>query len=68
MSGLTFYSNYLNNVAKSPNQQWREEQQAFIDEMFDNSTVMRTDDFEEGYPFDFNFVNNPQCWANVIHF
>ena len=66
MSGLTFYSNYLNNVAKSPNQQWREEQQAFIDEMFDNSTVMRTDVFEEGYPFDFNFVNNPQCWIGTV--
>ena len=66
MSGLTFYSNYLNNVAKSPNQQWREEQQAFIDEMFENSTVMRTDVFEEGYPFDFKFVNNPQCWVGTV--
>lgn len=66
MSGLTFYSNYLNNVAKTPNQQWREEQQAFIDEMFDNSTVMRNDVFEEGYPFDFNFVNNPECWVGTV--
>ena len=66
MGGLTFYSNYLHNVAKTPNQKWREEQQAFIDEMFDNSTVMRTDVFEEGYPFDFNFVNNPQCWIGTV--
>ena len=66
MSGLTFYSNYLHNVARTPNQQWREEQQAFIDEMFDNSTVMRTDVFEEGYPFDFKFVNNPQCWVGTV--
>ena len=66
MSELTFYSNYLTNVAKSPNESWREEQQAFIDEMFDNSTVMRTDVFEEGYPFDFNFVNNPYCWVGTV--
>ena len=66
MGKLTRYSNYLNNIRQSPNQNWRTHQQAFIDEMFDNSTVMRTDVFEEGYPFDFNFVNNPQCWVGTV--
>ena len=66
MGGLTFYSNYLHNVAKTPNQQWREEQQAFIDEMFDNSTVVRHDVYEEGYPFDFKFINNPECWVGTV--
>ena len=66
MGGLTFYSNYLHNVARTPNQKWREEQQAFIDEMFDNSTVARCDVYEEGYPFDFRFVNNPDCWVGTV--
>ena len=66
MGGLTFYSNYLHNVAKTPNQKWREEQQAFIDEMFDNTTVARYDVYEEGYPFDFKFVNNPDCWVGTV--
>ena len=66
MGGLTFYSNYLHNVARTPNQKWREEQQAFIDEMFDNTTVARYDVYEEGYPFDFKFVNNPDCWVGTV--
>ena len=66
MGGLTFYSNYLHNVARTPNQKWREEQQAFIDEMFDNTTVARYDVYEESYPFDFKFVNNPDCWVGTV--
>ena len=53
MGKLQFYSSYLNNVAKSPNREWREEQQAFVSEMFDNSTIVRHDVYEENYPFDF---------------
>jgi hypothetical protein len=66
MGKLQFYSNYLNNVAKSPNREWREEQQAFVSEMFDNSTIVRHDVYEENYPFDFNFVNNPDCWVSTV--
>ena len=66
MGKLQFYSNYLNNVAKSPNKEWREEQQAFVSEMFDNSTIVRHDVYEENYPFDFNFVNNPDCWVSTV--
>lgn len=66
MGKLQFYSSYLNNVAKSPNREWREEQQAFVSEMFDNSTIVRRDVYEENYPFDFNFVNNPDCWVSTV--
>lgn len=66
MGKLTFYSSYLNNVAQTPNQNWRDEQQEFINEMFDNSTIVRHDVYEEGYPFDFNFINNPDCWVSTV--
>ena len=66
MGTLSFYSNYLNNVAKSPNENWREQKQAFVDEMFENSTIVRDDILEEGYPFDFKFVNNPKCWVSTV--
>lgn len=66
MGKLQFYSSYLDNVAKSPNREWREEQQAFVSEMFDNSTIVRHDVYEENYPFDFNFVNNPDCWVSTV--
>ena len=35
MGELTFFSNYLNNVAETPNKQWRSEQQAFIDNSYE---------------------------------
>ena len=66
MGKLTFFSNYLDNVAQSPNEQWRSEQQAFVNSAYENSTVLRKDVFEEGYPFDFKFVNNPECWVGTV--
>lgn len=66
MGKLKFYSNYLNNVADNPNTDWREMQQEFVNEMFENSTIMCTDLYEEGLPFDFNFVSNPQCWVGTV--
>lgn len=66
MGKMTFYSNYLNQVAQSPNQNWRQTQQAIVDEVFDNSTIPYYDIFEEGYPFDFKFVNNPPCWVSTV--
>lgn len=66
MGKLTFFSNYLNNIAQSPNEQWRSEQQAFVNSAYENSTVLKKDVFEEGYPFDFKFVNNPECWVGTV--
>ena len=66
MGNLIYYSNYLQNIAVSPNQQWRDEQRAFIDGAYENTTVLQTDVFEEGYPFDFKFVNNVECWAGTV--
>lgn len=66
MGKLTFFSNYLNNVAQTPNQEWRSTQQSIIEEMFDNSTIVCDDVFEEGYPFDFEFVSNPPCWVGTV--
>ena len=66
MGKLTFYSNYLNNVAQTPNKDWRNNQQAFVNEMFENSTIVRSDVYEEGYPFDFKFINNPECWVSTV--
>ena len=66
MGNLTYYSNYLQNIAVSPNQQWRDEQRAFINGAYENTTVLQTDVFEEGYPFDFKFVNNVECWAGTV--
>ena len=66
MGKMTFYSNYLKQVAQSPNQNWRQTQQAIVDEAFDNTTIAYYDIFEEGYPFDFKFVNNPPCWVSTV--
>lgn len=66
MGKLTFFSNYLDNVAQTPNEQWRSEQQAFINGAYENTTVMKNDVYEEGYPFDFKFINNPQCWVGTV--
>ena len=66
MGKLAFFSNYLDNVAQTPNEQWRSEQQAFIDGAYENTTVMKNDVYEEGYPFDFNFINNPKCWVGTV--
>lgn len=66
MGKLVFFSNYLDNVAQTPNEQWRGEQQAFIDGAYENTTVARNDLYEENYPFDFKFVNNPQCWLGTV--
>lgn len=66
MGKLAFFSNYLDNVAQTPNEQWRNEQQAFINGAYENTTVMKNDVYEEGYPFDFKFINNPQCWVGTV--
>lgn len=66
MAKLVNYSNYLNNIAKTPNEAWRSAKQAFVEEMFDNTTVQKADVYEEGYPFDFKFESNPQCWVGTI--
>lgn len=66
MGKLTFFSNYLDNVAQTPNEQWRSEQQAFINGAYENTTVMKNDVYEEGYPFDFKFINNPECWVGTV--
>lgn len=66
MGKLAFFSNYLDNVAQTPNEQWRSEQQAFINGAYENTTVMKNDVYEEGYPFDFKFINNPKCWVGTV--
>lgn len=63
---LQYYTNYLNNISQSPNEDWREQKQAFVESMFENSTTVQSGLYEEGYPFDFNFVNQPECWASTI--
>lgn len=65
MGKLEFYSNYLQN-AKTPNQDWRNLQQEFVSEMFENTTILRTDLYEEGLPFDFDFKSNPECWVGTV--
>lgn len=65
MGKLEFYSNYLQN-AKTPNQDWRGLQQEFVTEMFENTTILRTDVYEEGLPFDFDFKSNPECWVGTV--
>ena len=66
MGKLLFYSNYMDNIRTSPKTQWKNQQQAFIDEMFENSTINTNDLFQEGFPFDFEFVDNPLCWVGTV--
>lgn len=66
MGKLVYFSNYLNNVAQSLNENWRDTQQAVIDNMFDNSTIVHNDIYEENIPFDFEFVSNPPCWIGTV--
>ena len=62
---LTYYNSYLQNLARSPNNAWREEQQAMINGLYEDTTLLKKDVYEENIPFDFTF-NPIQCWVGTI--
>lgn len=62
--GLAYYNNYLNSLARSPNETWRGIQQATISHEFDDTTIQKTV-LEENIPFDFQFTET-QCWVGTV--
>jgi hypothetical protein len=61
---LTFYDNYVDNVAQDSTQYWREKQQQSISKAYDNTSVKLTVQ-EENIPFDFIF-EDVECWVNTV--
>jgi len=63
---LTFYDNYLKNVAKTPNESWRSSQQEIISSVFTNTTLLEHDMWQESYNRDFTFFHLDECWVGTV--
>ena len=61
---LTYYNNYLTNMAKTPNESWRDAQQAIVNQLFENTTI-KTMVEEENLPFDFTF-KKLDVWLDTV--
>jgi len=61
---LEYYSNYLSNIAQTPNEAWRESQQAVINQLFEDTTLETTIE-EEIMPFNFTF-RKIDAWIDTV--
>lgn len=61
---MEFYNNYINNYAKSPNDSWRELQQATITSLFEDTTIKRTV-LEEKIPFNQEY-QEIEVWVGTV--
>ena len=61
---LTFYDNFVDNMAQNSNDYWRDKQQAVISKLFDNTTL-KTVVQEENIPFNFTF-HDAECWLGTV--
>ncbi len=61
---LEYYDNYLSNIAQTPNEAWRESQQAVINQLFEDTTLETTIE-EENMPFDFTF-SKMDAWVDTV--
>jgi hypothetical protein len=52
---LKYYNNYLKNIAKTPNESWREQQQQTITSQFDDTTLLEYNVKQETEARDFTF-------------
>ena len=61
---LEYYNNYLSNIAQTPNEAWRESQQAVINQLFEDTTLETTIE-EEIMPFNFTF-RKIDAWVDTV--
>ncbi len=59
------YLSYLDNLAQSPNDFYRDNTQEFISRKFDNTTRLDTI-YEESIPFNFDFVNSYEVIVDSV--
>ena len=61
---MEFYTNYINNLSKMPNESWRDLQQATVTSLF-KDTTLQTEVLEEEIPF--NQVYHPvTAWVGTV--
>ena len=63
---LSYYKNYLKNIAKTPNDEWRELHQETISSLFDNTTLLNKEVKQETRNRDFKFEDIEQCWVGTV--
>ena len=61
---LTFYDNFVDNIAQDSKSYWKEKQQAVISKYYENTTLKTTVE-EENVPFDFTF-HDVICWVGTV--
>ena len=61
---LSNYSQYINNIAQSPNDYYKDLAQETINSQWDCTTQLRTIQ-EESYPFN-NVFTEYEAWVNTI--
>lgn len=61
---MDWYTNYLANFSETPNDEWRNSHQAFIDSTWDNTTLLKT--VEEETAVGTNIFNTVEVWKNSI--
>lgn len=65
---LEYYENSLNNIYLDPNDKWRTGQQAVVDRLFENTTLLRGEKDvveEEDMPFNFAF-HKIDAWVDNV--
>lgn len=61
---MEFFNNYVNNYAESPNDSWRNLQQATITSLFEDTTIKRTI-LEEKIPFNQEY-QEIEAWVGTV--
>lgn len=61
---MEFFNNYINNYAESPNDRWRNLQQATITSLFEDTTIKRTI-LEEKIPFNQEY-QEIEAWVGTV--
>lgn len=60
---MRYYRNYLNNLACTPNEEYRGLQQAIVSSCFDNTTILTTIEEEQNFDFVFNEI---EAWVGTV--
>lgn len=63
---LEYYNNYLKNIAKTPNESWREQHQQTITSQFDDTTLLEYNVKQETEQRDFTFEPIERCWVGTV--
>lgn len=61
---MDWYTNYLNNFSQTPDEEFRQLHQAFVDSTWDNTTLLKT--VEEETAVGSNVFNTIEVWKNSI--